>query len=82
MATVVVFPVPLTPTTMTTVGAPVAGGAAPQIDVRARVAEVEREAVIDALQATGGNQTRAAKQLGISRFALIRLIEKHDLRIR
>ncbi len=55
-------------------------GARPQIDVRARVAEVEREAVIDALEATNNNQTRAAKKLGISRFALIRLLDKHDLR--
>ena len=55
-------------------------GNAPQIDVRARVAEVEREAVIDALDATNGNQTRAAKKLGISRFALIRMMDKHDLR--
>ncbi|MBL0213825.1 MAG: sigma 54-interacting transcriptional regulator [Myxococcales bacterium] len=55
-------------------------GARPQIDVRARVAEVEREAVIDALEATNGNQTRAAKKLGISRFALIRMMDKHDLR--
>ena len=55
-------------------------GQRPQIDVRARVAEVEREAVVDALEATNGNQTRAAKKLGISRFALIRLMDKHDLR--
>ena len=55
-------------------------GHRPQIDVRARVAEVEREAVVDALEATNGNQTRAAKKLGISRFALIRLMDKHDLR--
>ncbi len=55
-------------------------GSRPQIDVRARVAEVEREAVIDALEATNGNQTRAAKKLGISRFALIRMMDKHDLR--
>lgn len=55
-------------------------GDRPQIDVRARVAEVERQAVIDALDATSGNQTRAAKKLGISRFALIRLLDKHDLR--
>ena len=57
-----------------------AAGDRPQIDVRARVAEVEREAVIDALDATNNNQTRAAKKLGISRFALIRLLDKHDLR--
>ena len=53
---------------------------APAIDVRQRVADVEREAVIDALEATKGNQTKAAKKLGISRFALIRMMEKHDLK--
>jgi transcriptional regulator with AAA-type ATPase domain len=52
---------------------------APAIDVRQRVADVERESVLDALEATNGNQTRAAKKLGISRFALIRLMQKHDL---
>ncbi len=52
------------------------------IDVRQRVAQVERDAVVGALESTSGNQTQAAKQLGISRFALIRLMEKHDLKAR
>ncbi len=52
---------------------------APAIDVRQRVADVERESVLDALEATNGNQTKAARKLGISRFALIRLMQKHDL---
>ncbi|MDB4954276.1 MAG: sigma54 specific transcriptional regulator, Fis family [Myxococcales bacterium] len=51
-------------------------------DVRQRVAEVEREAVVAALDATAGNQTQAARKLGISRFALIRLMEKHELKSR
>ncbi len=55
---------------------------APAIDVRQRVADVERESVLDALDSTNGNQTRAAKKLGISRFALIRMMEKHDLKKR
>ncbi len=50
------------------------------LDVRQRVADVEREAVVAALEANKGNQTQAAKQLGISRFALIRLMEKHELK--
>ncbi len=58
----------------------VAATNAPAIDVRQRVAEVERDAVADALEATRGNQTKAARKLGISRFALIRLMEKHDLK--
>ncbi len=49
-------------------------------DVRRRVASVEREAVRAALAASDGNQTHAARQLGISRFALIRLMDKHDLK--
>ena len=41
---------------------------------------MERTSVLDALEATKGNQTKAARKLGISRFALIRLMEKHDLK--
>ncbi len=55
---------------------------APAIDVRQRVADVERTSVLDALESTKGNQTKAAKKLGISRFALIRLMDKHDLKKR
>jgi DNA-binding NtrC family response regulator len=50
------------------------------ISVRQRVAQVEREAVVTALESTHGNQTQAARKLGISRFALIRLMDKHDLK--
>jgi DNA-binding NtrC family response regulator len=51
-------------------------------NVRQRVAEVERDAVVNALESTGGNQSQAARKLGISRFALIRLMVKHDLKPR
>jgi transcriptional regulator with PAS, ATPase and Fis domain len=51
-------------------------------DIRQRVADVERDMLKAALDANGGNQTRAAKQLGISRFALSRLLAKHDLKPR
>jgi DNA-binding NtrC family response regulator/pSer/pThr/pTyr-binding forkhead associated (FHA) protein len=60
--------------------APVTGGDEPALDVRRRVAEVERGAVVAALDESGGNQTQAAKKLGVSRFALIRLMDKHGLR--
>jgi DNA-binding NtrC family response regulator len=50
------------------------------LDVRQRVASVEREAVLAALDASEGNQTQAAKRLGVSRFALIRLMAKHDIK--
>jgi DNA-binding NtrC family response regulator len=52
------------------------------LDVRQRVADVERETVIAALDAADGNQTQAAKKLGVSRFALIRLMAKHDIKRR
>ncbi len=52
------------------------------IDVRGRVSAVERDAVLAALDAAGGNQTHAARRLGLSRFALIRLLEKHGLKPR
>ncbi len=64
-------------------GAPGAAGTpGAEPDIRRRVAGVERQAVIDALAAAGGKQTAAARALGISRFALMRLLEKHDLRKR
>jgi transcriptional regulator with PAS, ATPase and Fis domain len=60
--------------------APGGGGGDDAIDVRRKVAAVERDAVLAALDAAGGNQTHAAKRLGISRFALIRLLDKHGLK--
>src|SRR5690606_9734024 len=38
---------------------------------RDRLAEVERATIVEALRANSGNQTRAARQLGITRRALI-----------
>ena len=52
------------------------------LDVRQRVASVERTTVIAALTAADDNQTQAARKLGISRFALIRLMAKHDIKRR
>jgi len=52
------------------------------LDVRQRVASVERETVVAALDAADGNQTQAARKLGISRFALIRMMTKHDIKRR
>jgi DNA-binding NtrC family response regulator/pSer/pThr/pTyr-binding forkhead associated (FHA) protein len=61
-----------------------ASRAAPRdaLDVRQKVANVEREAVLAALDATDGNQTQAARRLGVSRFALIRMMAKHDIKRR
>ena len=44
-----------------------------------RLASVEKQALEEALAAEGGNQTRAAKRLGMSRSALIHRMKKHGL---
>ena len=51
-------------------------------EIRQKVADVERDMLKAALDAAGGNQTRAAKLLGISRFALARMLARHDLKPR
>lgn len=43
------------------------------------LAELEREHVLRALALTGGNRTRAAEVLGVSKPKLYRLLEKHGL---
>jgi transcriptional regulator with PAS, ATPase and Fis domain len=48
--------------------------------MRSEVADVERRRIQEAMDAEGGNQTRAAKRLGISRRALQYKLEKYDLR--
>jgi two-component system response regulator AtoC len=42
-------------------------------------AAVERKAIVDALDACNGNQTRAAAKLGIARRTLIDRIERYNL---
>jgi transcriptional regulator with PAS, ATPase and Fis domain len=49
-------------------------------DVRDRIEDLERTAIERALQAADGNQTEAAKALGISRRALIYRMEKYGLK--
>ncbi|WP_438036962.1 sigma 54-interacting transcriptional regulator [Sorangium sp. So ce204] len=46
----------------------------------ARLAELEKRSIEDALAAEGNNQTRAAKRLGISRRALLYKLDKYDIR--
>ncbi|MFM7281203.1 MAG: helix-turn-helix domain-containing protein, partial [Planctomycetia bacterium] len=48
-------------------------------DIRSAVAELERRSIEAALLAAGGNKSRAASELGISRFALQRKLEKYGL---
>jgi two-component system, NtrC family, response regulator AtoC len=62
-----------------------AAGAGPLPDpssdaIRDRVAAVERRTIEEALGACSGNQTKAAKRLGLSRRALIYKMEKHGLK--
>jgi DNA-binding NtrC family response regulator len=58
-------------------------GAAPVSDARERaqrlIDEAERAELISALAECGGNQTRAAELLGISRRTLVRRIARHQL---
>lgn len=48
-------------------------------DLKASLEEVERQAILDALMKTGGNQSAAARMLGIGRHALIARIEAYGL---
>jgi two-component system response regulator AtoC len=47
--------------------------------LRQQVKEVERQHILDALTRCGGNQTRAAKELGISRRTLISRLEEYNI---
>ena len=58
-------------------GGPPGASAAP---IRDRLTEMERAAIESALLAEGGNQTRAAKRLGISRRALVYKLTRYGLR--
>jgi len=48
--------------------------------VREQIADVERAAIVAAMEASGWNQTHAAQRLGLSRRALIYKLEKHGLK--
>lgn len=52
------------------------GPSAKGMDLRSRVDELERSLVTEALARTGGNQTQAAKLLGVSRFGLQKMIKR------
>jgi DNA-binding NtrC family response regulator len=52
----------------------------PDGNLKRHVHDVERDAIVRALEEAGGNQTRAAGRLGISRRALIYRMEKLGLK--
>jgi diguanylate cyclase (GGDEF)-like protein len=56
------------------------GGQTTPTDMRETIADVERASIVKALESCAGNQTRAAKQLGISRRSLIYKMEKYGLK--
>ncbi len=59
------------PRASTAIGAPGRpGNEVKAMDLRAQIAEVEREAISTALAASAGNQTRAAEMLGLTRNGL------------
>ncbi len=55
------------------------GPAAEAGSIRDAVADLERRSIEAALASCSGNKSRAAKQLGISRFALQRKLDKYGL---
>jgi transcriptional regulator with PAS, ATPase and Fis domain len=55
------------------------GGSEPTGDIRAAVADLEKRSIEAALSSAGGNKSKAASELGISRFALQRKLEKYGL---
>ena len=57
------------------VAAVLAGGG----NIRDAVADLERRSIEAALEAAGGNKSKAAASLGISRFALQRKLDKYDI---
>jgi two-component system response regulator AtoC len=60
---------------------PSASDPAGPVPLRALLAEVERRAIAEALRACGGNRTKAAERLGISRRQLFDKVREYDLQV-
>lgn len=56
------------------------GTAATLDGIREKYAAHERARLVDALEVHGGNVTRAARHVGLSRFQLLRRLEKYGMR--
>ncbi|HEY1101708.1 MAG TPA: sigma 54-interacting transcriptional regulator, partial [Myxococcota bacterium] len=50
-----------------------------QDSLKEAVSDLERQRIIDALRTCGGNQTKAAEMLGISRRTLVNRLDQYDL---
>lgn len=50
-------------------------------DIRERVRDLEVEAIVEALEACGGNKAQAARRLGLSRYGLAKKIKRYGLDI-
>jgi DNA-binding NtrC family response regulator len=73
-------PVAAAPPTPTPTPAPAAEPQHPPASLPQSIDQMERAAIVAALNATGGNQTRAAEQLGISRRTLLYKMKKLSIR--
>jgi DNA-binding NtrC family response regulator len=51
----------------------------PDAPLKGEIDALERQRILDALEACDGNQTRAAKRLGIARGTLVARLEKYGL---
>jgi two-component system response regulator AtoC len=72
------FEAPL-PRTASSVSGPVDPGKFPELNLRARLNAVEREVILQALEQTGGNRSRAAELLRISHRALLYKLKEHGI---
>ena len=59
--------------------APPAAGESDVQELRRRIDELERERILDALARCGGNQTKAAKMLGVPRRTLVSRLGKYGV---
>jgi two-component system, NtrC family, response regulator AtoC len=57
----------------------IAPAAAASGSLTTRVEELEMASIVEALEATAGNQSRAAKRLGITRRVLVKRIERYGI---